>query len=157
MMGAPYFAAFNMTHAFMPELLRRRKGLIIHVNSPACRLVWPGATGYAAARWALRGLHEALCQDLAGTGVRSAHVLLGKVNSDYFAANPGSEEHLPGAAKIIPVLTPEECARVIMDIVHRPRREVVYPFMLRMFCWADAVMPSLVRWLGAQTGRRHAL
>lgn len=155
MMDAPYHAAFNLTHAFMPALLQRGSGLIVHVNSPASALTWPGATGYAAARWALRGLHEALCQDLAGTKVRSTHVVVGLVRSEYWIHNPDSERHLPAAARIIPPLTPEECAEVILRVVRRPRREVIHPFLLRVFYWAGTIAPPLVRWLGTATGRRH--
>ena len=54
MMRAPYFAAFNLSHAFMSEMLERDSGVLIHVNSPVSFATWPGCTGYAAARWALR-------------------------------------------------------------------------------------------------------
>jgi NADP-dependent 3-hydroxy acid dehydrogenase YdfG len=155
MMDAPYFAAFNLTQAFMPEMLRRRSGLVVHVNSPASCLSWPGATGYTAARWALRGLHEALSLDLAGTGVRSMHVVFGKVTSDYFRNNPESEKHLPGIAKIVPLLAPEECAEVILRAVARPRREIIHPLMLRVFYWMNLLVPGVVRSLAVRTGRRH--
>lgn len=155
MMDAPFFAAFHLTRAVMPEMLRRGCGLIVHVNSPVSSMGWPGATGYMAARWALRGLHEALTLDLAGTGVRSSHVVFGKVTSDYFANNPGSEERLPTIAKWIPLTTPETCADVIASVVRRPRREVFHPFMLRIFAAANAVFPGVVRALTIRTGRRH--
>ena len=38
-----------------------------------------------------RGLHESLCADLDGSGVRSCHVVFGKVSSAYFDHNPGVE------------------------------------------------------------------
>lgn len=155
MMNAPYFAAYNFTHAFMPALLRARKGQIIHVNSPASGLGWPGATAYTAARWALRGLHEALCLDLAGTGVRSTHIVFGKVTSAYFTNNPGSEEHLPAIARVVPLLSPDECAKVILRTIQRPKREVIYPFTLKFFYWANGLFPRLVRELAVRTGRRH--
>ena len=41
MMNAPYFAAFNVTHAFMSDMLSRRSGVLIHVNSPVAEMVWP--------------------------------------------------------------------------------------------------------------------
>ena len=71
MMRAPYFAAFNLTHAFMAAMLERGAGVFIHVGSPVSIFTWPSCTGYAEARWALRGMHEALCDDLHGTGVHS--------------------------------------------------------------------------------------
>ncbi len=155
MMGAPYFAAFNATRAFLPGMLARRRGVVLHVGSPAARMPWPGATAYTAARFALLGLHEALCQDLRGTGVRSTLVIFGKVTSEYFARNAGSEEHIPAFAGIIPVSTPEKCAEVISRALVRRRTQVVHPFLLRVFYWISAVLPGLPRWLLAVSGRRH--
>jgi NAD(P)-dependent dehydrogenase (short-subunit alcohol dehydrogenase family) len=115
MLQAPYLAAFNMTHAFMREMLERRSGVLIHVNSPASIFPWPSAVGYTASRWALRGLHESLCQDLAGTGVRSCHLVLARVDSPYFEHNPGVAEAVPGIARMVRTLSTEECGRVIAD------------------------------------------
>jgi NADP-dependent 3-hydroxy acid dehydrogenase YdfG len=155
MMDAPYFAAYNTTHAFMSDMLEANRGVIIHVGSPASRIPWPGATGYTAARWALRGLHESLCQDLEGTALRSCHVVFGEVSSGYFENNPGTHEHIPSLAAIIPVMTPERCARVIVRTAGRPRRQVIKPAMLRFFYGVAAVAPAPTRWLIARTGRRH--
>lgn len=94
MMAAPYFAAFNTTRAFLPDMLERHSGQIVNVTSPAAYAPWPGATGYAAARLAVRGLTEALRADLRGTGVS---VTLFVPDSPYFAHNPGTAERMPGA------------------------------------------------------------
>lgn len=155
MVAAPYLAASNLSHAFLPDMLDRRAGLLIHVGSPASRLPWPGSTSYTAMRWALRGLHEALCQDLVGTGVRSCHVVFGEVSSPYFEHNRISRDQLPAIAKLIPVTTPGRCAEVILSTVRRPRREVVHPLMLRLFYVMAAVAPGPTRWLIARTGTRH--
>jgi uncharacterized protein len=155
MLGAPYTAAYNVTHAFMADMLARRRGVVIHVGSPASYIPWPGATAYTASRWALRGLHEALCQDLRGTGVSSCHVMFGEVSSAYFVNNPESHEHIPKIASIVPVITPQRCAEVILRTTRKPRPVVVHPFVGRMFFWMNAVMPGLVRWLAAATGRQR--
>lgn len=155
MIGAPYLAAFNVTHAFMRNMLDRRSGVVIHVNSPACYSAWPGAAGYIAARTALKGLHDALLQDLHGTGVRSCHVIFGKVSSSYFEHNPGVEKHMPGIAKTIRTLSPVECGQVLARVALNPRDEVVHPFMLRLYKWNNAVAPWLTRWLLRITGARR--
>lgn len=155
MMQAPYFAAFNLSHAFMRGMLRERRGTLIHINSPAALLPWPSCTGYAAARWALRGLHEALCQDLAGTGVRSCHIVFGEVASPYFEHNPGSHEKLPGIGRMVRTLTPAECAQVIADVARNPRREVIHPPMMRAIAACQKVMPEVVSWLVRRTGTRR--
>ncbi len=155
MMRAPYHAAFNMTHAFMPGMLKERRGLIVHVNSPVALMPWPGATGYAATRWALRGLHESLDVGLKGTGIRSCHVVFGHVESPYFDHNPGALARMPRISKTIRTLTPEECATILADVLKRPRREVIHPFMLRLYAWNHVLFPWSTRWLVRRTGARR--
>ena len=155
MIGAPYLSAAHTSRAFIADMIAAGRGLLIHVGSPASIIPWPGATAYTASRWALRGLHEALCQDLRGTGVASTLVYFGEVSSEYFQANPGSHEHIPSLGSWIPGSTPERCAEVILNITHRPRPVVYHPFPLRVMAWATAVLPVPMRWLIAKTGRRH--
>lgn len=155
MIGAPYLAAFHLDHAFLPGMLEAGAGVLVHVNSPACLMPWPHSAGYTASRWALRGLHEALVQDLAGTGVKTSHVVFGEVSSEYFDANAGVRDHLPGIARMIPVSTPEACARVLERVLRRRPRQLVYPFVLRTFHWSNQVTPGLVRWLVRTTGTRR--
>ena len=50
MMAVPYFAAFNVTHAFLPAMLKRNSGHIVNISSVGSRFVWPGPTAYLAAR-----------------------------------------------------------------------------------------------------------
>jgi short-subunit dehydrogenase len=155
MMQAPYLAAFNITHAFMRDMLARRSGVIVHVNSPASIFPWPSSVGYASARWALRGLHESLCQDLSGTGVRSCHVVFDQVDSPYYEHNPGAEENMPRIANTMRTLSTDECGRVIARLAERPRRESLHPFMLRLYRWIYHLAPALVLWLLRLTGAKR--
>ena len=152
MMGAPYLAAFKLTAAFMAGMLRRRSGVIVHVGSPAALIPWPGATAYTAARWALRGLHEALRQDLRGTGVHSCHVIFGEVTSTYFETNAVSREHLPYLSRVLPAITPRQCGEVILDTIRTPRAQVIAPPSVRFLAAAGRLVPpagrALVRWGG---------
>jgi short-subunit dehydrogenase len=137
-------------------MLERGSGLIVNVNSPGALAPWPGSTGYAAARWALRGFTEALRQDLAGTGIGVMHFIPGKTSSAYFEHNPGSEERIPAISKMIPTLSPEEAAAALVGGVLRDAREVVVPFMLRLIQILERPFPGLTRWLLRATGVRHA-
>lgn len=147
MMQAPYFAALHTTKAFLPAMLTRNQGTMLHVNSPACIAPWPSSVGYAAARAALRGFHAALAQDLHGTGVRSCHVIFGKIGSSYFDNNPGVIEKMPRLTRIIPTLTPEACARHLIRLARHPRYEAVYPGMLRLLLTSGTLAPPVMRWL----------
>ena len=155
LLGAPFLAAWNVTHAFMPQLLERGSGVVVHVGSPASVAPWPGATGYTTSRWALRGLHEALRQDLAGTGVHSCHVLFGEVSSEYFDANPDTHEHIPRIGRFIPTITPERAARTVVRTIDRPRAQVFDPPMLAAMQVANRISPGIVALLARRTGRRR--
>jgi uncharacterized protein len=155
MLDAPFRAAYHVTQAFMADLLGQGAGAIVHVGSPASILPWPSAPAYTVSRWALRGLHEALRQDLARTGVHTCHVLFGEVSSEYFIANRDSRQHIPKVARIIPISTPAECAEVIVRTLQRPRPVVFHPFMLRVFDWSFRWLPGPTRWAARTTGRRR--
>jgi uncharacterized protein len=145
MIALPYLAAFRMCRAFLPGMLARRSGMILNVNSPVSLMAWSGATGYAASRWALRGLSEALKADLQGTGLRVCEVVLGETSSNYFEANPGAHARLPAIAKLLPVLTPAQAAAHIVKAARKDRKSYTAPFLLavtRFFLW---LTPSLVK------------
>jgi uncharacterized protein len=152
MMAVPYFAAFFVTQAFLPGMLARGSGHIVNVSSTASRLVWPGATAYTAARWAVRGFTEALRADLAGTGIGVTLFEGGPVASRYWDHNPGSRERIPGVARLIPVMSAEEAARALVHGVERGRRLVVAPGLMRLVYLQHRLLPGVVQWLMVRTG-----
>ena len=151
MAQAPYLAALFVSHIFIHGMLARRSGVIIHVNSPACLCPWPSSVGYAAARWALRGLHESLCQDLAGTGVSSCHMIFGQADGGYFEHNEISLANIPRIARVVPTLSRDACGSLIARCAEKPKRESIHPFMLRAFALLHSIAPFLVRWMLRQT------
>ena len=153
MLGAPFLAAAHVTGAFLGAMIERGSGVVLHVGSPASFQPWPGSTAYATSRFALRGLHEALRMDLVGTGVSTCHVIFGEVTSSYFDNNPGSHEHIPTVGKLIPKMTPEQCAAVLWQTSLSPRAEVFEPFSLRVFFWFQRWAPGLFRLVVVKTGR----
>lgn len=155
MVASPYLAAFYVTRVFMPSLLERRAGFIVNVNSPVAWLPWPGAAGYTAARWAMRGFTAALRADLHGTGVKVLELVPGKVSSTYFERNPHSEERLPTITKWIPTLTPDEVAAALVEGVEQDRGMIVFPALLKLVFVLHAVAPWLVDWMMRSTGWRR--
>jgi uncharacterized protein len=156
MMAVPYFAAFAVTRAFLPEMLRRNSGQIVNLTSPACYFAWPGATAYTVARWAMRGFTEALRADLYNSNIQVTLVVPGKVHSSYFEHNPGSEERIPGISRLYPTLTPEQVATAIVRAVEHNHREVILPFSLRLTVLMHRLLPHPIEWLLIRTGWRRA-
>lgn len=154
-MAAPYFAACYVTRVFVEGMLARRSGWVVNVNSPVSRVVWPGAIGYAAARWALRGFSEALRADLAGTGIGVTEAVIGKVNSSYWAKNPGSEERVPGISRISAPLTPDQAGAVVVRGVETQVPVVYAPWTARLLEVQARLTPRLTTALMIRTGARR--
>lgn len=155
MMAAPFFAAVYVTRAFLAAMVERDSGVIVNINSPVAFVAWPGATGYAAARWALRGLNDALRTDLQGTGLKVCHVLPARVASPYLENNPGAAEGIPTIARITRLLTPEDVATVIVRTIERERRLVFAPFMLRLIMFQARFFPGFTEWLAVKTAKKR--
>jgi short-subunit dehydrogenase len=154
-MALPFFAAANLTRGFLPGMLERRSGQIVLTGSPIAYSTWPGAAGYACARWAMRGLYEVLNQELRGTGVKVTTVVPTHVASSYFDANPRLRETIPGISRIAGTLTPDRVARAMVDAVERERSEVFVPFMLRMLVLQSRLFAGPTRFAVAKTGARR--
>jgi uncharacterized protein len=155
MMTLPYFATFYVTHAFLPGMLRRNTGHILNVSSVGSRFVWPGATAYIAARWAVRGFTQALRADLANTGIGVTLYESGVVKSDYWDHNPGSRERVPKMGTLVPPLSVEAAARGIVRGITRKQKLVVVPFMMKLTYWQHAVFPGVVQSLMTRTGYKR--
>jgi uncharacterized protein len=156
MMTVPYFAAFYVTHAFLPGMLRRNSGHIVNVSSVGSRFVWPGATAYIAARWAVRGFSQALRADLSGTRIHVTLYESGVVRSDYWDHNPGSLERVPKMGRLVPTLTADAAGKAIVRGIERERKLVVVPFMMKLTYWQHAVFPGLVQSLMTRTGYKRS-
>jgi uncharacterized protein len=154
-MAAPFFAALNVTRAFMPRMLERRKGVVVNVGSPAAYVPWPGAAGYAMGRWAMRGLSEVLHSELHGTGIRCTNVVPARVESPYFDNNPGFLERVPWFGLLAGTLTPERVADAIVRAATRGRRDVFVPFRLRAFILFARLFPGVSSYVMASTGARR--
>jgi short-subunit dehydrogenase len=155
MMAVPYFATFNVTHAFLPVMLKRNSGHIVNISSVASRFVWPGATAYTAARWAVRGFTQALRADLDNTNIKVTFYESGTVKSPYWENNAGSKERLPKMDALIPTLTPEQVGKAVVSGVERNKKHIVIPFMMRSVFWQHAMFPWLVQWMMTKSGYKR--
>ncbi|MBV8170716.1 MAG: SDR family NAD(P)-dependent oxidoreductase [Candidatus Eremiobacteraeota bacterium] len=155
MMALPYFAAFNLTAALLPCMLARRSGTVVNVTSPASFSAWPGATGYTAARWAIRGFTQALRADLHGSGVRAMLAVLGETASAYWQNNPGAAERLPRLRAFFPPLRPQDAASALVRGLERDSSTVIAPFQLRFALTLHSIWQWPMDRLLIATGHRR--
>ena len=135
-LAAPLAATLHTAHAFLPAMLAAAGrggggGIFLCTQSPASRIPWPGATAYTASRWGLRGLCEALAQDLpAGTVAVSEVVLTEVSDSAYFVTNGGSKERIPWVAPLFGSISSHGAALAVLEALEQGRREHCAPWQL---------------------------
>jgi len=145
MMSVPYLSAFAVTHAFIPALIQRKRGMIVNITSAASYMVWPGAIGYIAARWAMRGFNDALRAELNPHGITVMLVAFAKVSSEYWENNPGSEANVPKRQSVIPQLSPEQAAKYIVTGIERDKQTIMEPWQLRSIVAMAKFFPKMVK------------
>jgi len=82
-METNYFAAVRLILAVLPAMTARRRGTIINISSVEGRLATPFSGAYAASKFALEGLSEALRLEVWGLGVRVALVEPGLIRTRF--------------------------------------------------------------------------
>ena len=64
-----FFGLANVIRAALPGMRARRHGWIINFSSMAGRMAMPGGGWYSASKYAVEGLSESLCAELAPLGI----------------------------------------------------------------------------------------
>jgi NADP-dependent 3-hydroxy acid dehydrogenase YdfG len=122
--------AMLLTRAVLPAMLERRRGAIITVGSLSGRVAMEPL--YSATKYGIRGFSLALRRQVAGSGVSVSLISPGRVRTEMTS---DVEVRLP---------EPEFVATTIIDLVLRPRREVVVPRRHYAIAWLEQSLPSLV-------------
>ncbi len=96
-METNYFGAIRCIQALVPHMRERRAGSIVNVSSVAGRITSPPMAAYAASKWALEAMTEALAGELKTHNIRVALIEPGIIDTS-MAQNIGA----PGTPSIYP-------------------------------------------------------
>jgi NAD(P)-dependent dehydrogenase (short-subunit alcohol dehydrogenase family) len=111
---------FLVLRALVPPMVARGQGLVVLIGSVADHLPLPGNAAYVAAKHGLRGLHGALAKELKGSGVRTALISPGPVDTTIW--DPVDPDTRPGFLKRVAMLRPEDVAEAVLFLATRPER-----------------------------------
>ena len=130
--------AHHAIRAALPHMRRQGSGHIVNVGSVVGKRAWPYHGAYAAAKFALTGLTQALRGELAGSGVSVTLVLPASTDTGFFARarsfTPSYEPRPMG-----PVQPPDRVARAIVRSVRRPVPEALpQPWLRPALALAEA-------------------
>jgi NADP-dependent 3-hydroxy acid dehydrogenase YdfG len=115
-------SVFLVSRAFVPAMVRRRRGDVFNMSSIAGLIAYPGGAGYGAAKFGVTGLSKVMRAELKDQGVRVCCVYPGAT------ASPSWK----GSGVVAPRMMPaEDVARAFLDIYRLSRRTVVEEIVLR--------------------------
>lgn len=118
--GLNLVAAFAVVRAFLPAMRRARRGTLVTIGSVADHLGLPGNAAYGASKWGLRGLHETLAAECAGSGVRCTLISPGATDTGLWdGVEAGPRERLPARAEM---LSADDVADAVVFAATRPDR-----------------------------------
>lgn len=116
-------APFLVTRALLPHLVRVGEGHIVTIGSIADHQAFRGNAAYGASKYGLRGLHEVLAAEVAGTGIRTSLVSPGPTDTRLWdPIDPDRRDDLPQRADM---LQPEDVADAVLFVVTRPHRAMI--------------------------------
>ena len=112
---------FCLTHALLPNMVKRNQGHILNLGSIAGRQVYAGGAVYCATKHAVKAFSDALRYDLNGSAIRVSCIEPGMVETEFSQVRfkgdiARSEQEYIG----IEVLTPEDIADAIFYCASRP-------------------------------------
>ena len=87
LMEVNLFAVWSLTNLVLPPMRQQGSGHIINISSISGRMAVPGLGAYAASKFALEGMSEALRVEVAPFGIRVALVEPGPYKTDILGRN----------------------------------------------------------------------
>ena len=115
-------SAFLVTQAFLPAMLKAKRGDIFFMSSIAGLGAYPHATAYCAAKFGVTGLAQVLRAETKDRGIRVCCVHPGATWSPSWAKS---------GVKPTRIMPAEDVARAILDVHRLGRRTVVEEIVLR--------------------------
>jgi NAD(P)-dependent dehydrogenase (short-subunit alcohol dehydrogenase family) len=134
------FGALRTVMAALPAL-RETRGRIVLMGSLLGMVSVPGDTPYCVSKFALNGLSDGLCHELAPFGISVTQVMPGFVRTEIYNKRP-----LRPPPKWIAwiALTPDQAAKRIVSAAYRRKRCHIMPWPTKMAILLQRYFPGVV-------------
>jgi NADP-dependent 3-hydroxy acid dehydrogenase YdfG len=126
--------AIRVAQAVLPRMRERGDGKLMFMSSVLGRVVFPPAAGYAATKWALEALVEALAIEVAPFGIQAALLEPGAVSSGalddvttYTLPEDPYAGILTNGGPRAGMITPEQVAAEVVDAAEKPQLPLRIP------------------------------
>jgi len=122
------FGAIECMQAVAPIFRAQRGGTIINISSIVGHLPVPHMGAYSATKHALNAISEAARLELEGDGIRVINVCPGRIQTNFGANTVQGTEGKRLGEGLQKGISPERCARAILNGYLRGAREVFVPW-----------------------------
>lgn len=120
-----------VTRAVLPGMLERGRGHVVNIGSVAGHQVYAGGAVYAATKFAVRALSEALRHDVLGTGIRITNVEPGLAETEFSIVRfKGDQTRASAIYEGTEPLHPDDVADAVHWAVTRPPHVNVQSILL---------------------------
>lgn len=128
------FGLLAVTRAVLPHMRAQRSGLVVNLSSVGGFVAWPGWGVYAATKFAVEALSEAMTHELAPLGIRSVAIEPGPFRTNFldgsslalsadviadYAATAGGARQWAADSNYGQEGDPLKAAKVIVDLADR--------------------------------------
>ena len=111
---------FLVARALVPHFRKRGGGHLITIGSVSDHVGFPGSAAYAASKFGVRGMHEVITAELAGSGVRTTLISPGPVDTEMWdEVDPDAN---PGFTKRKDMMRAKDVAEAVLFAVTRAAR-----------------------------------
>jgi dehydrogenase/reductase SDR family protein 7B len=148
-MRVNHFGAVALTKSLLPSMVSRRRGRFVVVSSVMGVYSSPMRSAYAASKHALHGFFDALRAEHARDGIGVTMVCPGFVRTNV-STNALTGDGSPRGARAdlnAKGMSAEYCAAVVLDAVHRERREVYLGGREKLGVYLKRYAPAVLAFL----------
>ena len=144
------YGVINGISAAYPVMVDQGFGHIVNTASLEGLVPFAGTVSYVASKYGVVGISNALRVEGADLGVKVSVVCPGYIKTAIFECSKMinlNREKLLEDMKKLPGVTPDECARVILNGVKRNKAIITVTKLARFMWWLHRLNPSLMIWL----------
>ncbi len=142
MMRVNYMGTVYWTKALLPQMVERQRGWLVFISSVAGKLGVPEESAYAASKFAMVGLAEALSYEIEADGVHTLTVCPGSIRTDFF--DEEALRRMPPVARRM-MAEPEGLVDAILAALAAGKREITYPRFISSGYIVRALAPGFMR------------
>lgn len=120
-----------VTRAVLPAMIAKKRGDVVNIGSVAGHQPYGGGSVYAATKFAVRAISDALRYDVLGTGIRVINVEPGLAETEFSLVRfHGDEARAKAVYRGVQPLTAEDVADAVTWAVTRPAHVNVQEILL---------------------------